>query len=104
MTQNPLYVLTLAFAVATGSAAGILSLLTWQVFRRSEFGKAVFVLSITLSAFTIYHALVLTWGAEPFLVEVLESLVYTGVAGFIVVMLRLQTRIPPTAEGRRDSR
>lgn len=82
--------LTVTFAIITGTGAGLLSVLTWNAFRRSPFGKVIFVLTFTMAAFTVYHALLIVLPSEPLIVELFEAAVYTGVAGFVVMMLHTQ--------------
>ncbi|PSP73682.1 hypothetical protein BRC86_08710 [Halobacteriales archaeon QS_3_64_16] len=101
MVTGAFFRLTVLFALITGTAAGILSLLTWEIFRQSPFGRAIFLLSGVLSAFTIYHVVLVIWEMNTVLDQVLKSVVFTGVAVFVWVMVRYQRRLRPHT-GARD--
>lgn len=75
-----LYGITIAIALVAGTAATLLSLLTWRVFRQSPFGRAIFFLTFVMSLFIVYHASLLTLAAQSLVFNVIESLVYTGFA------------------------
>ena len=85
--------LTVTFAIVTGTAAGVLALLSWEVFRQSAFGQVIFALSGLMSLFILYHVAVLGFGAHLPQVEVLQSLLYTGFAVFIGLMIRVELRM-----------
>lgn len=92
--HEPAFVhLTVTLAVITGTGAGLLSVLTWKAFRRSPFGKVVFVLTVTMAVFTVYHALLMVLPSEPLVVRLFESAIYTGVAGFVAMMLYTHYRL-----------
>lgn len=80
MLTDPLFRLSITFALIAGTAAALLALLTWEVFRQSAFGKAIFFLTFFMSVFILYHTVLITIAAESILVEVIESIVYTGFA------------------------
>lgn len=58
----------------------LLALLTWEVFRQSTFGRAIFVLTILMSGFILYHGVLMIVAVEGVMVRAFESLVYTGFA------------------------
>jgi hypothetical protein len=97
MVTGAFFRLTVLFALITGTAAGILSLLTWEIFRQSPFGRAIFLLSGVLSAFTIYHVVLVILETDTILAQVLKSVVFTGVAVFVWVMVRYQRQLQPPA-------
>lgn len=100
--MGPFYDLSIGFAIVTGTGAGLLSLLSWGMFRRSPLGRAILVLSTTMSTFILYHVLVLGLPNHPFFLRLLESLAYTGVAVFVLLMVLSQRRLRRQAErGRR---
>ena len=101
MVAEPLYDLTVAFSLAAGTAAGLLSLLTWEALRRSPFGRAVFVLSLVMVLFIAYHVVVLVWPSLPGFAVLFKSVLFTGVAVFVWMLVWSQRRLqaPPTADG-----
>lgn len=92
--------LAVAFALVTGTAAGLLSLLTWEIFRYSPLGRVVFALSTVMSLLILYHVLLLVFQAEPFVAELVRSVAYTGLVVFILLMIRVQYRLHVMAEPR----
>ena len=80
----------MTFAVVTGTAAGVLSLLSWEVFRRSAFGRVVFTLCALMTVFIVYHVLVLVTGQPGPLLELLEALLYTGLVAFVLLALHVE--------------
>lgn len=93
MVGDVLYTLTIAFSLVSGTAAGLLSLLTWETLRRSPFGRAVFVLSVVMGLFTLYHVSVLVFAEPPLVVRTVKSVLFTGVAAFIWLMIWSQYRV-----------
>lgn len=104
MAGDVLANLTVAFSLATGSAAGLLSLLTWETLRRSPFGRAVFVLSVVMVLFILYHVLVLVAPATPAYAVVFKSVLFTGVAVFIWLLVWSQHRLRQHPDTGRASR
>lgn len=103
MPSDVLYDLTVALSLATGSAAGLLALLTWESLRNSPFGRAVLVLSAVMVLFIGYHFLVLVSPAAPTYVSVFKSALFTGVAVFIWMLVLSQHRLrsrPDPGEAR----
>ncbi len=100
MAEALLFNVTVAFAIVTGTAAGLLSLLTWRVFRRSPFGRVVFALSLLLSVFILYHVLLIASQSEPAFAKVLFSATYTALVAFIWLAVRAQRQlVAPATEG-----
>lgn len=81
------------FALVTGTAAGMLSLLTWEILRRSPFGRAVFVLSLAMVGFTLYHVVVIVFPDTPGIAHLFKSVTFTGVTVFIGMMVLIQRRM-----------
>lgn len=81
MPDATLFTLSVTLALVTGVAAGVLALLSWEIFRTSPFGRALFTLTIVMSVFALYHALllVLQTGGRPS-TEFVESAIFTGMA------------------------
>ena len=99
MAGDVVYNLTVAFSLATGSAAGLLSLLTWETLRRSPVGRAGFVLSVVMVLFIVYHVLLLVSPAPPAFAVVFKSALFTGVALFIWMLVWSQRRLQALPEG-----
>ena len=93
MTTVDLYTLSVAVTIVTGATAGLLSLLAWYLFGRSPLGQAVLALSFTMSVFILYHVVLVSVPTQPVVARVIESAAYTGVLGFILVMIRSQRRV-----------
>ena len=100
MASDVVYNLTVAFSLVTGSAAGLLSLLTWETLRRSPFGRAVFVLSGVMVLFILYHVVLLATPSTPDYAVVVKSVLFTGIAVFIWMLVWSQHRLRarPTRE------
>lgn len=91
MSSATLFDLSVTVALVSGTAAGLLALLSWEIFRGTPFGRALAVLSIAMSVFTLYHGTLLVFGRESMLVtEVIQSATYTGMAAFIATVIRSQ--------------
>lgn len=97
MEGESLYTLTVVFSLVSGTAAAILSLLTWESLHRSPFGRAVFVLSFVMGVFTFYHVFILVYPTQSVFVQVFKSLVFTGVAVFVWMMVLSQHRLRTVA-------
>ncbi|MFB6239949.1 MAG: hypothetical protein ABEH81_16590 [Halopenitus sp.] len=99
MPGEALFTLTVAFSLVTGTAAGLLSLLTWEILRRSPLGQAVFVLSIVLVIFILYHVIVLLSPNPPMVAQLFKSAMFTGATVFIWTMVWIQRRMRQQADG-----
>lgn len=93
MASDTLYNLTVAFSLATGSAAGLLSLLTWETLRRSPFGRAVFILSLVMVLFIAYHVVLLVSPGFSGFARVFKSALFTGTAVFVWMLVWSQHRL-----------
>lgn len=91
--------LGIALALIGGTGAGVLSLLSWEVFRQSPFGKAVFALTVMMSAFVIYYTVVSAIQTDLLVVEILQSLIYTVLVVVIALMIDAQRRIRTDTSG-----
>lgn len=101
MVDGTMYTLTIAFSLVSGTAAGMLSLLAWETLRRSPFGQAVFVLSLVMVAFTLYHVVALVLEPPMPAFRATKSVLFTGLAAFIGTMIWSQHRVRsnPVREG-----
>jgi uncharacterized membrane protein len=93
MVSETLYNLSVAFSLAAGSAAGLLSLLTWETLRQSPFGRAVFVLSIVLVLFIAYHVVLLVSPTTTVYATLVKSALFTGTAVFVWMLVWSQHRL-----------
>lgn len=98
MPGDAVFHVTVTFAVVTGTAAGVLSLLTWEVFRRSAFGRVIFAFSGLLSVFILYHVLLLVAGELGGLLAVLESVLYTGLVAFVILVVHVERQFSDADE------
>lgn len=98
MVAGSLFDLSVAFAIVTGTGAGLLSVLAWKIFRSSPVGRAILALSMVMSVFILYHVLLLGLQSYPMFVKVIESAAYTGVVLFIAAMVLSQRRLRRRAE------
>lgn len=98
MTLEGVHGLGIVFALITGTAAGLLSLLTWEILKQSPFGRGVLVLSIAMFLFVGYHTLALVFPAAEVLLELVKSGLFTGVAVFILLLIVNEHRIKDTAD------
>lgn len=98
MASETLFTLSVLFSLVTGTAAGILSVLTLEALRRSPFGRAVFALSIVMAVFVLYHATLILSPGTTMLAEGVKSALYTGVAAFVWTMVWSQYRVRHRAD------
>lgn len=84
------YHLALAFALSAGVGAGLFAMLSWEIFRRSAFGRALFILCSLLSIYTVYHGILLSTHTSSLLTELLRSALYTGLLLFVGLVIRHQ--------------
>lgn len=99
MPNGVLFSISVILALVTGTAAAILSLLILEILQQSPFGRAVFVLSLVMGAFVLYHATLLVMPGPQMFAEVIKSTMYTGVAVFVWIMAWNQYRIRSGASG-----
>lgn len=93
MPGPTLFELSVTFSLVAGTAAGLLALLTWEIFRTSPFGRALFTLTAVMAGFTLYHSLLLVFGTESMVTaEVIQSAIFTGMALFIGMIISSQRR------------
>lgn len=93
MVSETFYNFTVAFSLAAGSAAGLLSLLTWETMRQSPFGRAVFLLSLVLVVFIAYHVVLLASPPTGPVLAVFKSAMFSGVTVFIWMLVWSQHRL-----------
>lgn len=96
MTDTLLHALSVPFALVAGTGAGVLAVLSWQIFRESPFGTMLGVLSVATAAITVYHVVLLAVGPESLAPRLLRSGAYTIVAVFVAVAIRGHRRLART--------
>lgn len=64
------------FAIMAGTGAGVLSLLSWELFRDSPIEPVMAVLSVIMPLAAIYHALLVVFGPELPALELLRGVLY----------------------------
>ena len=99
MTDSLLHALSLPFATVAGTAAGILALLSWEIFRESPFGTVIALVTAIMSVITVYHVVLLATGSETFLLRVLRSAVNTVIAVFVLLAVRSHRRLQRSDPG-----
>jgi len=93
MAYERLFILTVTYSIITGTAAGLLSLQSWEILRRSPFGRAVFFLSLVMVVFILYHVVLLLFPTPPISSLLLESALFTGMAAFVGLLIWSQHRM-----------
>lgn len=93
VTDPLLRALGVSFAIIAGTSAGILAVLSWEIFRESPFGTVIALLSVIMSATTVYHVVLLVAGSETLLLRVLRSGVNTVIAAFVVLAVHSHRRL-----------
>lgn len=98
MPHNPIEVLTVVYALITGTSAGLLALLSLEVLRHSPIGRAMLLFAIAILLFIIYHILVLFVTVPDIVMTGLPSLMYTllaaGIWTLVLVERRIEGRLP----------
>lgn len=89
-----LYRLSIPFAIATGCAAGVLAVLTWEVLRDSPFGLGLKLFATVMSLATIYHGGLLVTGSETLLLQTLLIVVYVlTLVALLTVLLEFKRQV-----------
>lgn len=85
--------ISLPFAVATGSGAGVLSLLSWRAVRGSPIARVVAALAVVMGVATVYHALLLV-APEATETTLLGGSKYLAVVGALGLAANAHRRTP----------
>lgn len=99
MVNTTVHTLSAIFAIISGTGAGFLALVFWQVLRESPFGTVVALLSGTMSAMIVYHVVLFVVEPDTLLVEILRSGLYTIVAIFLWLVIATHQQIEQSAGG-----
>lgn len=100
MADVTLYTGSVLFAIIGGTAAGILSLLCWNILRETPFGTIIALLSVTLSGVIFYHVLLFVADVETVFLDVLRSSMQTAVAVVLWLAILTHRRIQRSASRR----
>lgn len=95
------YVTTALFALIVGSVAGTMAVLTWDIFRESTFGTAIFVLIAVFSIFTLHHVFLLSVEPQPAEFRSYQALLNTAVVIFVGLVIRHRNHLQATTEGNK---
>jgi DNA-binding transcriptional ArsR family regulator len=87
MLDVPLYRASIPFALATGTGAGLLAVLSWDVLRGSPFGTPLKLLALVMSTVAVYHGGLLVAGTETVALQSLLILGYVLVSIALVVAM-----------------
>ncbi|RKD89020.1 hypothetical protein [Halopiger aswanensis] len=90
---------SILFSIIGGTAAGVLSLLLWNVLRETPFGTVVGLLSLTLSGVICYHVVLFIVGGESAFLETLRSGMHTVVAIFLWLVIATREQIQRSVAG-----
>lgn len=93
MTDSLVHALGVPFAIVAGTGAGVLAVLSWEIFRESPFGTVIALVTVVMSLVTVYHVVALTVGPGSLLLRVLRSVAYTAIAVFILFAIRGHRRL-----------
>ena len=100
MVDATLQTLAVIFAIIAGTGAGVLSILFWRRVRGSPFGAVVALLSVTMCGVIAYHVVVFFFRPDSLLLDVSRSVLQTGAALFVWLVIATHRRIERDAEGR----
>lgn len=76
------------FAIMAGTGASVLSLLSWELFRDSPFGRVLAILAVIMPLAAIYHALLLVFEPELPALELLRGVLYPAFLAVFWLMVR----------------
>lgn len=88
---DPLFTVSVVFAMMTATAGFVLALLGYEIFRGAPFGRMIAFLAIILFVLAAYHALLLVIGRES--VPILEAAAFTALLLWVVLMIRQHHRM-----------
>jgi len=103
MASGVLFNVSVAFAIVTGTGAGILSLLTWEIFRRTAFGAAIFALTFVMSTFILYHVVLLVLQSNSSNTQLLECSMYTCLFVLTILLIHYQRRMRARVSNRGET-
>ena len=76
MMDVTLYRLSIPFAIVTGTGAGILAVLSWEVLRDSPFATALKLMVLVMMLVMVYHGGLFVSGSETLVLQFLLILGY----------------------------
>lgn len=99
MVDSAIHTLSVLFAIISGTGAGLLALLFWQILGESPFGTIIALLSATMSGMIIYHVILFLLAPDSLLLDTLRSALYTILAIFLWLVIATHQQIKQTASG-----
>ncbi|MFB6105001.1 MAG: hypothetical protein ABEJ57_08000 [Halobacteriaceae archaeon] len=93
MVTDGVYILSIAFAMVAGTAAFLLSLLSWEVLRYSPLGRVLFLLAAVQLLFVLYHVFLLLFPDAQFLRHFIHAAMYTAVAVAVWLLVWAQRKV-----------
>lgn len=93
MPHDPFEVITVVYALVTGTAAGLLGILSLEILRRSPLGRAMVAFTIALFLFIVYHILILFVSVPEGVMSILPSIMYTALAVGIWLLVLAERQI-----------
>lgn len=99
MVDSAVHILSVLFAIVSGTGAGLLSILFWRVARDSPFGTLVALLSTAMSGIIIYHVVLFLFAPNSLFLDMLRSALYTILAIFIWLVIATHQQLKRTATG-----
>ncbi|QLD89452.1 hypothetical protein HWV07_10590 [Natronomonas salina] len=100
MVDATLQTLGVIFAIIAGTCAGVLSIQFWRRVRGSPFGAVVALLSVTMCGVIAYHVVAFFFQPDSLLLDVSRSVLQTGAALFVWLVIATHRRFERDLEGR----
>lgn len=97
MVHGTVHTLSALFALVSGTAAGLLSILFWRVLRETPFGTVIALLSGTMSVMIVYHVALFLVEPDTVLLDTFRSALYTVVAIFLWLVIATHRQIKKSA-------
>lgn len=85
--------LSLGLTVGVASAGAVTSVFALRAVRHTPLERPVVAIGILFVGLALYHLLLLVYPTHWWDLQVVESLTYTAMTAFVLVVVYLQTRI-----------
>ena len=100
MVEATLQTIGVIFAIIAGTCAGVLSIQFWRRVRGSPYGAVVALLSVTMCGVIAYHVVAFFFQPDSLLLDVARSVLQTGAALFVWLVIATHRRFERDLEGR----
>lgn len=100
MVEATLQTIGVIFAIIAGTCAGVLSIQFWRRVRGSPYGAVVALLSVTMCGVIAYHVVAFFFQPDSLLLDVSRSVLQTGAALFVWLVIATHRRFERDLEGR----